>query len=1036
MKRITLFVLCMGLFLNSIWAQDRTITGRITDNTGAPLAGVTITVAGTKIKTSTKEDGSFTIAVPATARSIELSYVGFVTQTVPISGNSSLNISMQPATAELTGVVVTGYGNVEKSKYTGAASKVSEKAIRNIPMASFDQILQGRAPGLTVLSESGQPGSAANVILRGPTSINGGSTPLYIVDGVPVEAGAFQGINANDIASIDVLKDASAAALYGSRGAAGVIVVTTKRGKSGKMRLGYSGQYGVKFAPEFGYEVMSTDQLLKSQEALGTQIPNSTLSTWGNFPTLPGWQYSQNNPNKLVGGVIVPKTSADYAFGAQQLDSLRAIHTDWYSQFFETANFSNNEISLSGGEGRTRIYSSLGLYQEEGINKGTDMNRVSLRNNIDHRDQKLTFAFSSNLSYTRRNLQMNPLNGFNAFINPFGVAQLTPQYITPTLPNGKYNVGADFAFFAPTSLDKRARDKVYNNQIKGVISATANYDFTKNIYAGLLAGVDFRETNNITYNDPRVYNTFTSTNVRARSGSMSEAFTRFFQPTGRAYLGYKTTFNAEHSIDATVYGEIIKTYNKAVTATGYGVDTLRPNTINAVTPGNATNQLYQVVGGSKSQRTIESVFGNLKYSFRQKYALTATYRYDAVSFLPVANRAEDFYSIGAVWDVAKESFLDRINAINSLRLKLSWGQSANAENFPFGDFGFLPQYNTNAGLVSGVTGITIAIDPTSGNPQVGNPDAAWEFTNTTNLGMDFSLFSNRLYGDVQLYKKVTKNLFATLSLSAASGFGQQDINAGSMYNKGIEYNLNYDIVNNRNVTWTVSANGAYNQNKVTSLGNATSFEVGTELISVGLPLGSHYEVRWAGVDAATGAPLYYTKEGKITTNYSTDDKVQTHGTWIPPVTGGFGSSLRYKNFDFSVFFNYASNTTRVNNMEFFMQNPGFLQQGLNQDAGYTFWTKPGDIANVQSPLYQNNFSSRLIQDASWVRLRNITASYTLPESVIRRAKFLSNARFYVTGQNLLTWTHWRGLDPEDSNNISSTEYPNPRAITAGIEVNF
>jgi TonB-linked SusC/RagA family outer membrane protein len=1028
MKRYALLALCLVLFANSLLAQARTITGRVTDVAGSPLAGVTIIVPATKVKTISKEDGSFTITVPATAKTIEFSYVGFATQTIELNNSGSLNVVMQTATAELTGVVVTGYGNVEKSKYTGASSKVTEKAIRNVPMASFDQILQGRAPGLTVLSGSGQPGSPANVILRGPTSIQGGSTPLYIVDGIPVEAAAFQGINANDIASIDVLKDASAAALYGSRGAAGVIVVTTKRGKSGKMKLGYSGQYGVKFAPEFGYEVMSTDQLLAAQETLGKAIPNSTMSEWGTFPTLPGWQYSANNAYKVVGGAIVSKTASDISYGNNQLDSLRRISTNWYDQFFQTANFSNNEVSLSGGEGRTRLYTNLGIYNEEGINVGTNMKRISLRNNVDYKDQKLTFALSSQISFTKRNLEMNALNGFNSFINQFGVAQLTPQYITPKLPNGKYNLGNDFAFFAPTSLDKRAFDKVYNNQIKGVLSATVNYDFTRNIYGGVLAGIDFRETNNTAYNDPRVFNTYTSSNVRTRSGSMSESFTRFVQPTARIYAGYKNTFNGDHSIDATVYGEVIKNYNKAVASTGYGVDTLRPNTLAAITPGNGTNQLYQTVGGSRSDRAYESVMGNLKYSYRQKYSLSATYRYDGVSFLPEQNRREDFFSIGAVWDVAKENFMSNAAAVNSLRLKASWGQSANAENFPFGDFGYLAQYNTNASLTAGTTGIAVST--------VGNPEAMWEFTNTTNLGIEFSLFRNRFYGDVQLYNKVTKNLFATLSLSAASGFGSQDINAGSMYNRGVEYNLNYDLINNRNVTWTVLVNGAYNKNRVTSLGNATSFEAGTSLITVGLPLGSHYEVRWAGVDAATGAPLYYTKDGKISTNYSDQDRVQTHGTWIPPITGGFGSSLRYKNFDFSVFFNYAAKTTRVNNMEFFMQNPGFLQQGLNQDAGYTFWTKPGDIADVQSPLYQNNFSSRLIQDASWVRMRNITLSYTLPETVSKRSKFLTDARFYISGQNLLTWSHWRGLDPEDSNNISSTEYPNPRAITAGIEINF
>jgi len=1029
MKKIALFLMCFFFVLQHSWAQNRTISGRITDPAGLPLAGVTITVPNTKAKTISKDDGSFTLVnIPASAKTIEFSYVGYASQTIEIGTGSNLTVTLQTATAELTGVVVTGYGNVERSKYTGAASKVSEKAIRNVPMASFDQMLQGRAPGLTVLSGSGQPGSAANVILRGPTSIQGGSSPLYIVDGIPVEAASFQGINANDIASIDVLKDASAAALYGSRGAAGVIVVTTKRGKAGKMKLAYSGQYGVKFAPEFGYDVMNTDQLLKAQESLGTMIPNSSMNEWGQFPVLPGWQYAQSNPNKIVNGAIVPKTTADFAFGNKQLDSLKAIRTNWYDEFFQVANFSNNEISLSGGEGRTKLYSSVGLYQEEGINVGTDMKRVSFRNNVDYRDQKLTFTLSSQFAYTRRRLELDPLNGYNHFINAFGVAQLTPQYITPTLPNGKYNAGNDFAFFAPTTLDKRFYDKKYNDQIKGILAATVNYEFTKNIYAGLVAGSDFRETNNTTYNDPRVFNTYNDADIRVASGSMAESFTRVFQPTARVYAGYKNTFKVDHSFDATVYAEMIRNYSKVVTATGYGIDTLRPNTLASVTTGNAANQLYQVVGGSRSQRAYQSLMGNLRYSFMQKYSLTATYRYDAVSFLPKENRADDFFSVGAVWDVAKENFMNKISAVNALRVKLSWGQSANADNFPYGDFGYLTQYNTNTSLISATNGISVTT--------VGNPEAKWEYTNTTNLGLEFSLFKNRLYGDVQLYNKLTKNLFATLRLSAQSSFTEQDINAGSMYNRGIEYNLNYDVISNRNVTFTVFANGAYNKNKVTSLGNATSFESGTSLVTVGLPIGSHFEVKWAGVDAATGAPLYYTKDGKITSTYSPDDRVQEFGTWIPPVTGGFGSNLRVRNFDFSVFFNYASKTYRTNNMEFFMQNPGFLQQGLNQDAGYTFWTKPGDNTNVQSPLYQNNFSSRLIQDASWLRLRNITISYTLPENITSRAKFLSNARFYVSGQNLLTWTKWRGLDPEDSNNLSDTEYPNPRAVTAGIEITF
>ena len=1031
MRRLALIMLGLLFLSVQVLAQSRTITGRVTDPNGNAIPGATITVTGTNTRTVAGANGNFTLSVPSGARSLTVSSVGYGTQTIELGASNDLTVSLAIAATEMQAVVVsTGYKNVERSKYAGAASKVTEKEIRNVPIGSFEQILQGRAPGLTVLSGSGQPGNAANVILRGPTSIEGGSLPLYVIDGIPVEPAVFQSINPNDIASVDVLKDASAAAMYGSRGAAGVIVVTTKRGKSGKMKLGYSTQYGIKIQPKFGYSPMTTDQLLAAQENLGNVLSTSTLTEWGAFPTLPGWQYSPNNPNKVVGGVVVPKTAADIAYGNSQLDSIRSLRTDWMDQFFQRGTFSNNEISLSGGEGRTRIYTNLGYYKEEGILKPTDMKRITLRTNADYRDDKLTVALSSILGYTRRNLQTEALNGYNDFINPFGVAQLTPQYITPFLPNGKYNTGTGFSFFAPTMLEKAAFDKIYNDQAKATISASVNYDFTRNIYAGVLGGIDFRETQNTTYRDPRPFNTAQQPGltVRTRSGSMAESLTRFFQPNAKAFVGYKNTFNQDHSFDATAYVEVIKTYQKTFTAQGFGIDTLRPNTLAGITTGNAANQLFQIVTGGRSVRNLQSLLGVVNYSFRQKYSLTGSYRYDGVSSLPEKNRFHGFYSIGGVWDVRREDFMSNVNFVNALRLKVSYGQAANVDNFPFGDFGYRPQYNTNVNLLSGGTGISVA--------SPGNPDGDWEFTNTANIGIEFAFLRNRLYGDIQLYDKRTKNLFASLSLSATSGFGEQDVNAGEMFNKGIEYSLNYDVVSSKNLLWTVSANGAYNKNEVTSLGNINSYEQGTELVTVGKPLGTHYEVRWAGVDAATGAPLYYTKDGQITTQYSADNRIQEYGTWIPSVTGGFGTSLRFKNLEASAFFNYAANTSRTNNMEFFLQNPGFLQQGLNQDAGHTFWTKPGDVATVQSPLYQMNFTSKLIQDASWLRLRNVQLSYTIPQNVLGKLKHLSEARIYALGQNLITWTKWRGLDPEDSNNISSTEYPNPRAFTIGLEVRF
>ncbi|MFL5772610.1 MAG: TonB-dependent receptor plug domain-containing protein, partial [Flavisolibacter sp.] len=365
MRRFLYIIACM-LISVQLLAQTRVITGTITDNNGQALPYVNVKVSGGTAATTTNVNGVFTLTIPQNASKLEVSYVGYATQTVSIPDSGPVSISMIQTANALNEVVVTGYRNQKRSEYAGAVSKVDAKEVNHVPFGSFDQILQGRAAGLTVLSGSGQPGDAASVIIRGPTSIVGGNDPLYVVDGIPIEAAAFQNINPNDIASVDVLKDATAASLYGSRGAPGVIVISTKRGKAGRMKISYSAQYGRKAPPHFKYEMMKSEQLLQAQEDLGLQLPTSSLTEWGEFPNMPGWQYSPKNGFKSVNGSIVPKTAADIATSASQLDSLKRINTDWNDEFFRTGIFNNHEISFSGGTGKTLLYSNLSYYSEQG----------------------------------------------------------------------------------------------------------------------------------------------------------------------------------------------------------------------------------------------------------------------------------------------------------------------------------------------------------------------------------------------------------------------------------------------------------------------------------------------------------------------------------------------------------------------------------------------------------------------------------------------------------------------------------------------
>jgi TonB-linked SusC/RagA family outer membrane protein len=895
---------------------------------------------------------------------------------------------------------------------------VDEKELKNRPVGSFDQVLQGRAPGLTLLTGSGQPGTASTVIIRGSGSIFGGTDPVYILDGIQVEAGVFQGINTNDIASLEVLRDAAATSLYGSRASAGVIVITTKRGSGGKLKLSYGGQFGMKSRPDFAFRPMNTSEILAAQEAYGKIVGASASTT-----VLPGWYYSTQNPRYAA------LSDAQKAEEQRLYDSIKGINTDWQSEIFRNGNFSNHQLALSGAMGKARIYSNLALYNEEGTTLRTDMNRVSWRNNIDVSDDRLTFSVNTNLAYTKRSFQQSSTT--NSLGNPFLSSSVAVPYHNVYNPDGSYATGIGTKFAAANQLDLTSKDLNYNNQVKVNLGVISDYKITNEWHAGIVAGIDFRETQNTNYGSREAFVRQTSTSITGRAGFQTEGLSRYFQATVRPNIGYRTTINEKHNLDINVYGEYVKEMAKSLSLTGYGIDPRTPNTPAAITQGNGANQLFANVGGGKSENAIMGGLFTAKYVFDNKYTITGSVRNDWSSKLPENNRSATFWSLGAVWDVMKENFMDNVDAIDVLRLKVSYGGAGNHNNFPGGDYPYQATYGQ--GQYSGLNTI-VATYP-------GNPSLTWERTYTTNIGIDYEILNRRIYGDFNLYEKITKDLFVAQELSATAGFGigaSLNINSGKLSNKGFEWNINGEIIRKKDFVWTVFTNGGYNKNRVLSLGQVTSFEVGTELVTVGLPLGSHYEVGWAGVDAATGQPLYYTRDGRATNIYDAENATQNWGTWEAPWRGGFGTNLEYKNFDLSILFSWQKGATKVDNMEYFLENPvGFLAGGYNQSSDLRFWQQPGDIVNTPSPLYGVNFSSKIIHDASFLRLRDIKLAYNFPRSALARTKFISNASVYVQGTNLFIWTKWRGMDPEaGATNINLSEFPNPRTVTAGIDITF
>lgn len=1022
-KIIAAFLVTMTLSLGAF--AQKTITGKVTDASGKPVSNASVMIKGTNKGTSTGADGSYSIDVPQGAKSLEFSSLGFESQTIAIGNKVIISPTLSTSEAkDMQEVVVTGISKIKKSQYAGAATKIDEKQLKNQPVGSFDQILQGRAPGITALTSSGAPGSATNIIIRGTGSIQGGTTPLYIVDGIPVEAAVFQGFNPNDFASVDVLRDAASTALYGSRGSAGVIVVTTKKGSGGKMKFGYTAQFGMKQRPEFSFRPMTTAQLLDAQKRFGVIVAQGdALSPIANNPNVPGFFYSPSNPR------YQNLTADERAAAGRALDSIGKINTNWYDQIFRNGNFSNHQITLSGGTGKTRIFSSLGLYNEEGITLRSDMKRITFRNNVDYADDKFSLSINTNLGYTKRDFQQSTTT--NSLGNPFLTSVVNVPYAKVYKDDGSYATGIGTSFAAANQLDLTKYDLNYNNQLKATLGLTAGYRINDQISAAVTTGIDFRETQNTNYGSRLAFVRQTSTSITGRAGFQTEGLSRFFRATVRPSVTYRNTFQDRHDLEVSVYSEYIREFNKTLSMTGYGTDPKRPNTMAAITQGNAVNQLYAVVGGGKAQNALVSGLATARYTLDGKYTLTASYRRDASSKLPEATRWQGFYSVGAIWDATKEDFIKNISAINVLRVKFSYGGSGNADNFPGGDYPYQNAYTQ--GSYSGLNTI-LASYP-------GNPDLKWETTYVTNFGIDFELVKRRIYGDINIYNKVTKDLFVRKTLSAAAGFGNGaalDINAGKLGNKGVEMNLNGEVLKKKDLMVTLFANFGYNKNRVLSLGGELPYEDGTELIKEGLPLGTHYEVRWGGVDAATGMPLYYDKNGNLTTVYSADNRVQEFGTWEAPWRGGFGLNARYKGFDFALLFSWQRGGTKVDNMEYFVENPvGFLANGYNQSSDLNFWQQPGDVASTPSPLYSTNFSSKIIHDASFLRLRDLRIGYNVPSSILKKTKFVSNLNVFIQGNNLFIWTKWRGPDPEaGATNINLSEFPNPRGFTAGLDINF
>ena len=1008
-KIITLLSLFVCLSI-SLLAQERTITGRVVDDKGVAIEAVSIISSSNKNGTQSSANGNYSITIPAGDKSLIFSSVNYDTKVIKLKAESVINVTLVSKNSQLEDVIVTGYTVKKKNEFTGASSKVNAKQIEQVPIASFEQILQGRAPGLYIASGSGQPGTAAGrVNIRGVSSISGGSGPLYILDGIPIEEGVFRSINPNDFESVDVLKDAASAGLYGSRGANGVIVLTSKKGKVGKTLLQYRGQVGNSIAPKpLNLTLMNTEQRLRYEaDFLG---PAGVLGV-GTSTGFPGWDYSPNNP------AYVASTPAQQSVFNAQLDSVKQINTDWADIFFRKGTFRQHELNASGGTQNLTFFTSLSVYQQEGVIIRSNLDRYTFRGNLDFKTERLTASIRSTAGYSiSKGIESESAV---ALANPVAAAYLELPYRKLNKAPNVIDTGAGRT--GPNAFDRSNTTTATSGQFKGGLAITLQYNIWNGISFKTTNGVDYRNNNQSRFIDPNQFAGLQLVN-NGRAGLYNESFVENVQLISTSGLVYNKNIKGMHVINVLAMSESIRNKARTFTATGYGINVNLPNTPAGITPGSTTNNFIPLIGGNRFINGLSSLFAAADYTYNKRYTISASLRRDVTSQVPEKNKSIILSTVGLTWNLMAENFMKNQNVVDEARVRMSTGESANLNGF-VSEFGFIPSYG--ATNYSGVSGIF----PNS----PGNPEYRIESQVLTNIGFDVAVWNKRVRITADAYRKESKNLFVNQGLSRTTGFNTLSTNAGEMENRGIDAAINVDAVSNKNVLLTVGVNGGFLRNRITSLGQLSELPQGTGIIRKGYSFGSHFQAGYLGVNPQTGLAVYEDINGNPTTDYLAANNRAEFGTFLPKFTGGGSVDFSYKGFDFAILFSTAQGVYRFNNESFFYESTNGNFQFNKKVELLNSWRAPGDRTEFQKINSQRQFSSKDIDDASFVRLRNVQAGYTYS---FKKIKSIRSIKIWAQAQNLYTWTSWTGFDPEESNNIANYEFPNPKTYTVGLDINF
>ena len=986
-------MLCMTFLLVVIGlvnAQVSKVTGVVTsEEDGLPVIGASVLVKGTSVGTVTDIDGKFTINnVPGSAKTLLVSFIGLQSQEVAIQ--PEVNVVLKSDTELLEEVVVTGYGSAKKlGSVVGSVSSIGGEKLENKPIANMGDALQGQVAGLQVLTSSGEPSAGSSMRLRGVSSISGSSTPLFILDGAPISEAAFTALNANDIESMTVLKDASSTAIYGSRAANGVVILTSKKGKRGsKARVSLTAQYGFSKAATNENYAMNAGQWYQLQE------------------------------------MIDPDKKDDVNFQAEKnfyIDN--GLSTDWADVFFGgTAPMQQYDLNVTGGSKSLSYYFSAGHLQTDGIMDDSSLRRETLRSNIDANITSwLKTGVNIGLSYQKSTTTAFGTSGNSLYNKVFASSMYLPTQMTHEVlraENGDFiGFGDKLDYYDGMGL----YDPYYLSRIqpgdKDVIRINASTYFNINPIKGL----NIRAAQAMEYYDQRGSQKSLAEGPFAGNATASESFGRSYQFTYTNTAEYKFTVARQHDFTLLAGQESIISKAHSFGTSVSGIKDIAFSDISAGSKAGLPTY-------AESDVVYNSFFGTLSYAFDSRYFLDAAYRRDGSSLFAKDHQWGNFWSVGVMWNLKNENFLKNVKWVDDLRLKVSYGSIGNSSSLsPYMALdlvGMGPIYGGNKG---------------SAPSNVANHELTWEVVKSANVGLSARLF-NRVNVDLDFYDKKTEDMLMSVPFSYTTGFSGGWVNVGAMRNRGFDLAFGVDILQNlAGVNWSVKANINYNKNEILELfGGRDEYVIpNTGLkLQTGKPYGEFYYNRWHGVNPETGVQQWLDKDGNVTEEFRSTDAVFTGKNQYAPWSGGFGTQLSWKGITVAADFSFMLDRWLLNNVRYFTENPANASQWNQSTEMLNMWMKPGDITDIPGVNEQRQFDTHLLENAAFMRLKNLTVSYTLPSQWIRKSGVLSDAKVFFVGRNLWTVTGYTGFDPEVDSNLSLGNYPNTKQFSFGVELKF